>query len=264
MAEAERDAAALLADARRTGARIPALGADLRPRDIAAACAIQARTADLIGARTAGWKVALTPDGEVLAAPILAPLLFRSPARIAIEAVPLGGIEGEIALHVGCPLPPAPARGYALDDVAAIVEAAGAAIEVVDSRYTDGLASPPLDMLADFLSNGAVVVGAVSKDCDHGALAAPPVHLRINDDVAFAAAVPQPRPDPMIALAALANHLTTRGLSLESGDIVITGSHTGVLFAAAGDRIRLEFDGFPPVELHLFAGGDPAPGPGLR
>ena len=79
LADAERDAAALLADARRTDARIPALGADLRPRGIAAACAIQARTADLIGAATAGWKVAITPDSSSGGADPRAALLCDRP-----------------------------------------------------------------------------------------------------------------------------------------------------------------------------------------
>jgi 2-keto-4-pentenoate hydratase len=47
--------------------------------------------------------------------------------------------------------------------------------------------------------------------------------------------------DPLNALAWLANHLATRGLVLEPGDIVMSGAITKMLRPKIGDTVRANF-----------------------
>ena len=47
--------------------------------------------------------------------------------------------------------------------------------------------------------------------------------------------------DPLNALAWLANHLATRGLALEPGDVVMSGAISKLLRPKPGDTIRARF-----------------------
>ena len=47
--------------------------------------------------------------------------------------------------------------------------------------------------------------------------------------------------NPLHALAWLANHLATRGLALQPGDIVMSGAISRLLRPSAGDTIRATF-----------------------
>jgi 2-keto-4-pentenoate hydratase len=46
----------------------------------------------------------------------------------------------------------------------------------------------------------------------------------------------------------LANHCAARGLGLAAGQVVTTGSFTGMQFAPAGAQVRGEIDGLGAVE----------------
>jgi 2-keto-4-pentenoate hydratase len=50
-------------------------------------------------------------------------------------------------------------------------------------------------------------------------------------------------------VAVLANHLAERGQSLQPGQVVTTGSFTGVHFAAPGDKMTARVQGFPSLSV---------------
>jgi 2-keto-4-pentenoate hydratase len=57
--------------------------------------------------------------------------------------------------------------------------------------------------------------------------------------------------DPVEALVWLANDQRERGAGLLAGQVVITGSCTGVNMAVAGDRVRADFGELGAVELEF-------------
>src|SRR5262245_17857526 len=73
--------------------------------DEATAMRIQQLTVERLHAAVAGWKVAVLPDGAVLAAPILDFLLYRNAASVPDRLRGSGGIECEIAFRIGQLLP---------------------------------------------------------------------------------------------------------------------------------------------------------------
>src|SRR5262249_11069754 len=158
-AEAVARAALALVDARRRRRPIADLPDDARPEDDADAYAIQDAVAGKLGYRYGGWKVgAAGPTAPPNAAPLPWPLISPSPAKLDAAAVPLLGIEAEIAFRFAKDLPPR-AIPYSRDEVAAAIGGLHPAIEVVDSRFLDRNAVTAAARLADFQSNGHFVVG---------------------------------------------------------------------------------------------------------
>src|SRR5271170_8005436 len=143
-----RQAAALLVEARRQRQKLDGLPPALRPPTAAAAFAIQDEVMALLGERAGGWKVGLAPGAPPSCAPLFASLIHESPFEIPAAAVPLLGVEAEIAVRLGRDLPPR-AAPYARDDVLAAIDGVCPAIEIVDSRLRDFLKSTPDDKLAD-------------------------------------------------------------------------------------------------------------------
>jgi 2-keto-4-pentenoate hydratase len=243
-------AARLLAEARRGGQPIAALPAAARPGSVGDAHAVQEATVALLGEEVAGWKVGFAPDGEVMRGAILASRLLESPARIAAASVPLLGIEAEIAFRFERPLPP---RGetYSAEEVAQAVTAL-VGIEIVDSRFASYRDAPLLDRTADFMSNGAFIVGTVKPDWRRFDLAGLTARLEVNGRVLVEKTGGHPTRDPILPAIALVNALRVEG-GVAAGRIITTGTYTGLHFAQSGDEIVAAFEGFGTASLKLDA-----------
>jgi 2-keto-4-pentenoate hydratase len=214
---------------------------------------VQQLTLERLRARVAGWKVAVLPGSHVISAPIIDPLLLQSPAALPEAVHGLGGIECEIAFLVGRPLPDRRGALLGRDEVAACMDSACAAVEVLNSRLPDGLSSPRSAMLADMLSNGALVVGAPLKTWSNIDLANIAVEFAVNGRVVVSRRGGLPLGDPLGGVVALANHLALRGTPLLAGQYVTTGSYTGVHLASPGDEMVVSFEGFPELRLKFDA-----------
>ena len=220
---------ALLA-ARRSGPQ-PAWR-DILPADRAAAYAIQDATVAALGP-IGGWKVgAKSPDAEPICAPLPASGIVASGATLTGPAWRLRGIEAEVALRVardldGGPLPP--------DAFDAVLPA----IEVVETRLADFQVSDPLAQLADLQSHGALVLGA-SAALAPGQLDLRVVEVRLTFDGTEVAHTRggNPAEDVWRLLQWLATHVAARGLPLRAGQVVTTGSLTGMLFTVQGARVE--------------------------
>jgi 2-keto-4-pentenoate hydratase len=220
--------------------------------------AIQSRAMKLSGARIAGWKVALLSDGVVLSAPIFASDVFASDAVLPIEGRMVDGVECELAFRIDRALPACPAVGYCAGDITPCIGGVMAAFELLQSRLADGFQSPRPHLLADNLGNGGVVLGAARSDWRASDLAEVGIELRVNNAVILSKQGGNPVGDPFRAVVALANHLAERGLSLEPGQVVMTGSYTGVHHPGPDERIEVRFDRFAPVRLRVAGAEKPS------
>lgn len=246
--EAIAGAARILTESRRRGQLLDALPAALRPETLDDAHAIQEATATQLAEAIAGWKVSATPDGRVARGALLRSRLYPSGSRIAADAMPLLGVEAEIAFRFDRDLAPR-GRPYDYDDVAAAVTAVPA-IEVVDSRFRDYPNAPLLDRIADCMSNGAFIYGQAQaswRDCDLGAL---DVELIIDERSIVRRSGGHPTKDPLLPAVALANDLRS-GSGVRAGQIVTTGTYTGLNFAQPGQTVRAVFHGFGAVAVQF-------------
>jgi 2-keto-4-pentenoate hydratase len=247
--------AARLEEARRTGSKIPRLSDDVRPRDEREAAAVRAEVMRLRKSRHAGWKVALSPAGEVIASPILSDGILTSPAHVSNSQAASLGIETELAFRMKRAFPVAGETISAQSTLDA-VDAVMLALELLDSRYEAGFGSPRLDLLADHLGNVGVILGSELRDWRQRDLGAVAMSLALAGPSSETVSGAHPSGDPIAPLVALAKHLARNGESIAPGDMVITGSWTGVRQVPAASVATVLVDENVVLELSI---GQPAP-----
>jgi len=241
-------AAALLVRARRTRQPLDRLPAECRPATVAEALAIQAASVVQLGDVVAGWKVGGVIDGELTYGVLLRSRVIGSGSSVDVRDVPLLGMEAEIAFRFLEDVPPRDAP-YVHDEIAARVMAFPA-IEIVATRYRDYKGTPVIERAADCMSNGAFVVGEEQPDWRSRDLVHVPVSLRFDTRIVAQCVGGHVAGHPLKPAIDLVNVLRARG-GVSAGQIMTTGTYTGLNFATPGTRVRAEFEGFRPVDIDV-------------
>jgi 2-keto-4-pentenoate hydratase len=242
-------AATLLVEARNSGKGCVELPADCRPRSEAEAYAIQDAVAQQVGP-VRGWKTgAPRPDAEAAYAPIFN--VVGEPGRFPAATQRLFGIEAEVAFRLARDLPKRD-RSYGRDEVVAAIASMHPVIELVDTRFADFPKIDVLSKLADNQSNAALIYGSAvagwqSLGIDLGR---PPISVTFDGKVA-AETTGNSGGDPLRLLTALANHSTGRTGGLRAGDMITTGSITGITFAKPGAIVVADFGRLGTVRLEF-------------
>ena len=236
--------AGLLAQAWRSGTRIEALPAT--PSSVTEAHVIQDQVAALLGETVGAFKANAPPDAEPTRGLIYERMIRPAPARISAAEMPHLEVEGEIAFRFTRDLP-ARVASYAREEVAEAV-AALPAIEVVSSRFHDPQARPPLEQLADSLNNGALVPGAETDDWPHLDMARLSVTLLINGRPVLERQGGHSTNDPLGVAVALVNMMRKAG-GVTAGQMVTTGSWTGLRSLRPGESCAVQFEGLGRAEV---------------
>ncbi len=243
-------AAAALIAARRRGVTVPAVD----PGDAASAYRVQrevdAALFDRDGAPRAWKSGGASREAPRTHAPLPPGGVRASPADLRDLRVSLRRIEAEVALRLARDVDAATAAGIGAGDAAAIVDAMAAAIELVDSRWAEGLDAPPFARLADLQSHGALVLGEWVPFAPRDWSAQRCV-VRIGEAPALERIGTHPLGDPAQVLGPWLRHATADGATVRAGTIVTTGSWCGMPAARAGDRVEVAFDGIGAALLGL-------------
>jgi len=203
------------------------------------------------GERVDAWKVSPpNPAYGITASPIPPQCLHAGMASLPAAPSGLLGVEVEIAFRFGRDLAERDAP-YGDDEVYEALDAAVVAIELCATRLADWKDAAPLWRLADFQSNAALVVGSgveAWRDIDFPGQT---VQLWINGALRTEAQGSHPARDPSTLVPWLARHAIARRGALARGDVVTTGSWTGLTAVAAGDRVEARFPGVGQAVLNL-------------
>jgi 2-keto-4-pentenoate hydratase len=200
------------------------------------------------GVRPAGWKVG-APNDRTL--PSAAPIRFlhKSPASVNGAGLRMIGVEAEIAYRFGRALP-ARERPYMDEEIVDAVEEAVVAIELCDTRLADWKNAPPLWKLADFQSNGALITGSGARNWRGIDFARQEVELSFGGKAKRASGA-HPFGNPFRLLPWTVAHCAKRWGGLRAGDVVTTGSWTGIDFVARGDLVVARFPGVGEAQLRI-------------
>ena len=225
-----RQAAALLAAARRDGVKLDDLPAELRPRDLDEAYAIQDAFVGLIGP-IGGWKVGAAPGGGVLVAPIADAFIHRQAAAPVVPAP--ARLEVELAVTLAADLP---ARGapYLAADMAPVIAAAYVVIEILGHRFVAQDNVSALTYLADGNGNAGVIVGDAIASWRSLDLARLDVALSVGGFTRGRRDQGDGGDALMDLLGSLANHSARHAGGLRAGQVVITGARFGPVAVAGG------------------------------
>lgn len=219
----------------------------LEPRDAAGAYAIQqinTRHWLAEGRRIVGRKIGLTAEAVQKQLGVDQPdygVLFED-MRIADGGVLLASrvlqpkAEAEVALVMGRELDNPDAVP---EDVFGAVEAAVAAIEIVDSRIADWKITFA-DTVADNGSSSFFVLGSTRKPLAELDLRTCGMVLEVNGKIASVGAGAACLGNPLNAAAWLARTLARAGEPLRGGDIVLTGALGPMAAIKPGDAVLAE------------------------
>lgn len=180
--------------------------------------------------------------------------LFADMAVANGDSIPAGRFvapraEPEVAFVLKRPLS---GPGLSVDDVLAATDYVVPALELIDSRIESwqiGL----VDTIADNASSAGFVLGEPRTPADaHGladVLGDAAVALVVDGESVEKGSTQAVLGHPALAVAWLAETLSSHGVSLEPGHVVLPGSCTRAVDVRAGSVVRAEFVGLGEVEV---------------
>jgi 2-keto-4-pentenoate hydratase len=256
--DAARQAAHCLVRAGEEGRRVRDFPPGCRPADMAAAEAIADLVAALAGGVFGGWKLGGTNPAARAKAGIERPfrgrirasMIYESPAEIPWPDLMRPVVEPEIAFRLGRHLPPR-GRDYGADDMVQAIEAIMPAIEIPESRLSDDHLAGGFGMVADQGFAGRLVLGPPCPDWQRLDLVALTASLAVNGRVVAEGKGAAAMGHPLAALAWLANERIAHGDSLRSGQVISTGSLTGIQRVAPDDKVVADFGPLGQAALTL-------------
>ncbi len=252
------DLAELLWAARRDGHAVPAANVK-EPESDTEAYAIQARISALCEDNIVGYKVGSTSREAQQKLGTSSPgtgVLFRrfvhqSPAVVPICIDHDPQIECEFAVRLGKDLPQRVAE-YGFEEVADAVDAVAGAIEVVGTRIAGGLAGKGRKLVAaDGGANIALVLGSWLTHWRSLDLAGHRVAAVIDGVQAGSGTGARALGHPLNVLQWLANRQSESGEGLKRGEIISTGTCSGLDPVRPGQTAVADFGSLGRVTVEF-------------
>jgi 2-keto-4-pentenoate hydratase len=196
----------------------------------------------------AGRKIALASKtmqqmiglDQPIAAAFFAGDVHVSPAMIRLNDFVRLGIEFELALELKADVPPQAAE-HTGRSARALVAGVRPAFELIEDRNADYSQLDAHTLIADNAWCGGVVLGAPLagwQDHDLGDIASCVRQPGVPDEHTNTGEA-----DPLGSLAWVLNHFSARGITLEKGEQIITGSAVRTRFPGPGDRLAYDVAG---------------------
>ena len=212
------------------------------------------------GVPVVGYKIgcaskesqALVGAAGPFAARIFAPTRFDSPAEISARDFFTLGRRSRVRIHDARRAAGA-AAPYERAEVARAVASVAPVIELCDTRLENWKAARIEEIIADNGFHGGLVVGAAVDGWESLDLASHEVALSIGGVVRGKGASAGSLGDPLDGLVWIANELSRRGYGLGAGDIIATGTWTGLHFVREPAAVVADFGSLGRVEVHVRA-----------
>lgn len=250
----QRELASLLATLRREGRQQSGLDQRLVPPDNATAYRVAGMVAEELGWDVVGWKIAAMKEGlqrqlrtdQPIYGRVLMPVV-PSPATVEHAKVCSPIPEVEYQAILGADLPPRE-KPYTVEEVTEAVASLHPGIELAECRFVHDAAFPPLPaILADGAGSGIIACGDAIPDWKTRDIAGQEVVLSCNGTLRRKGTAGEALDHPMVPLTWLANELSRTGVGIKAGQIVSTGTLTGMLRPKPGDTFVADFGPFGSV-----------------
>lgn len=158
-------------------------------------------------------------------------------------------IEAEMAFVLGRDLK---GPGITLREVTSSIDCVVAALEIIDSRIENWKISAS-DTIADNGSSARYVLGKKRERLDALDLSLLGMALSQNSEVLVTAAGSAVMGNPLMALVFLVNELGEKGLTLEAGQVILSGSLGGMLTMRSGDTFLCEIQDLGQLSVECIA-----------
>ena len=255
---AATDLATALWIARTKGGVIPRAAAE-GLASIEAAYSVQREIVSLAALPRVGWKVGATSAAvqrlfgteEPATAPMFSEHCFDSRAEVAMFEGQNTSIESEFAFRFARDLPPRK-TSYDRDEVLSAVASVFPAIEVVGCRFEGGFDNlGAVRLVADMVANTEWVKGREHADWCGMDLKVHPVRLYRDGEPVAEGVGANALGDPLTVLEWTANHLSALGDGIKEGEVVSTGTCTGVTPVAPDETFVADFEELGRIEVRF-------------
>ena len=244
--------ASQLLHARKIGTRLPA-DFENTPDTEEAAYRIQSQTAAIAGLPIIGWKIGATSEAMYpvlgIDKPFVGPLYeaFTYADGATVPVLPGHSLETEITVKLRNDLP-ARAEPYSRDDITRSIACIMPSFEVVGVRFDGGFAGAGLKLIADGGANVATVLGPEITDWSGCNLADIAVALSLDGQPAITGNTSALLWDHVFdAVAWVIQQPALKDRGLLAGDIIMTGTCTGITPLAGVREAALTFSGIGTV-----------------
>lgn len=198
------------------------------------------------GGRATAWKAGTPgPQAEPTGAPIGD--VQPSPAAFATDAFHMIGIEAEVAYRFRRDVSGAETAADLADAIGEVL----VTIEICDTRMSDWKGVSSLWKLADFQLNGALVTGSGTSDWRRIDFLRQSAELWVDGAKKAVHTGVHPLGDPFKLLPWAAAHCAQRAGGLKAGDLVTTGSWTGMEFVKPGQTVVARFPGIGEASVRI-------------
>jgi 2-keto-4-pentenoate hydratase len=224
------------------------------------AYAVQCEIVALSGSQRSGYKIGSTSKEAQLilgtnepgAGSLVRSFLYKSPAQVCVVSDHCPAVEAEFAFRLGKNLLPR-AAPYTVEEISLAIECVAGSIEVVGSRFAGGLRGQGRFLTtADGSANIALVLGRWHQWQEQD-LRQHAVTMTIDGVSQGTGTGERVLGNPLHALSWLAGSLSDTGRGLEAGEIVATGTCTGLDMVAPGVTAIADFGSFGCVEVDFTA-----------
>lgn len=252
------EAARVLVEARRSHGRLKALPDAIKPASLDEAYAVQAAFRELWPEQPSGWKIGATATPvqarfglkEPFFGPFFPATAFASPTRVSAKSFQHVVLETEMAFRFAASLAPG-GKPLPREAILAAIDALLPAFEIVSPRYDRIPFDSPYEAIADCGLNGAMVLGTPVpanrwRSID---LAAYSVRLLVNGVTTGEGTGADVLGHPYNVLEWSVHALHARGITIEAGQIISTGTMTGVVPLTPGQTAVGDFGHLGRVEL---------------
>lgn len=247
-------AAFALLNARKNGGVVPpdALESVI---DLETGYRVQAEQISLSGERVSGWKIGATSAAakQVLAldtavfGPVADGTVHTNGSKIRLHADQGNFIESEFTVRLAKDLPERE-EPYTFADICDAIDTVHASFEIVTCRLQRGLAGAGNLVLADFGVNGGAVLGESIAREHWATLSKLVVGLSVDGkQAAEGSGAGTGWGHVFDAVAWLAAQQSKMAQPLKAGDLVMTGTCTGVLPIKPGQMLEADFGGLAAV-----------------
>lgn len=155
---------------------------------------------------------------------------------------PVLGVEAEVALRLGREVSAESARSMTPEVAGDWVDAMAVAVELVGSRWTEGLNAPERLRMADHQSNAGLVLGPWEPYAVRD-WSAQTCQVQVGSAAPVTRTGSHSLNDPAWLLPAWLQHLTRHGAAVPADTVVTTGSWVGCLPVQPGEWVRVVFAG---------------------
>ncbi len=254
-AHSQRELARLLAGLRRDSRQQSGLDPRLVPPDNATAYRIAGLVAEELGWPVLGWKIAAFKDEMQKALRTDQPIYGRT---FFLRETPASFVHAELASPIpeveyqaklGIDLPPRE-KPYSVEEVTDAVASLHPGLELAECRFVHDAAFPPLPaILADGAGSGTIVYGPPIDGWQQRDIAGQEVTLASDGKVRRKSTAAAALDHPMAPVTWLANELSRTGVGMKAGQMVSTGTLTGMLAPKPGEDFVADFGPFGAVRV---------------